>query len=275
MKAYEWWSPAEPLQAAPQTFSKQAQNNNAPTVAEPVVGGRMDALDWGLDASASSSKPLQKKKRSSTSSLGQPGRKVTRRNVIAVLATGAVAAAGVGIAFNLGKLGAAPAPQQALQQTAPTTKPAANKTTQTKQQPAKNTGQTQKQPPKTNGGTTNQPPANNPKPTQAPQQPAHMGTVIGSQTQAVNSAIKFNNPADNQASLLVHLSSGMFAAYEQACTHEGVKVNYDPGTGKLVCPAHGAIFDPANGGQVLQGPADTPLPPVKINVNGDGTITAV
>jgi len=63
-------------------------------------------------------------------------------------------------------------------------------------------------------------------------------------------------------------------AYEQACTHQAVTVHYDPATHTLVCPAHGSIFDPANGGKVLQGPATRPLPAVTVRVNVDGTITA-
>jgi len=102
----------------------------------------------------------------------------------------------------------------------------------------------------------------------------HMGTVVGQATMALNSASSFNNPADDQGSLLIHLPNNNFVAYEKACTHEQVPVYYNPATKQLVCPAHGAIFDPANGGAVVQGPATKPLPSVKISVNSDGTITA-
>jgi Rieske Fe-S protein len=101
-----------------------------------------------------------------------------------------------------------------------------------------------------------------------------MATIIGQTTMALNSANSFKNPADGQGSVLIHLPNSKFVAYERACTHEQVPVNYNPVTKQLVCPAHGAIFDPANGGAVLQGPATKPLPSVKISVNGDGTITA-
>jgi thiosulfate dehydrogenase [quinone] large subunit len=63
-------------------------------------------------------------------------------------------------------------------------------------------------------------------------------------------------------------------AYEKACTQEGGVVQYDPGTHTLVCPAHGAVFDPANGGAVLQGPAVIALSQVMVRIHNDGTITA-
>lgn len=114
-----------------------------------------------------------------------------------------------------------------------------------------------------------------PQPTQPPQPTPtpHIGTVIGSTSQPVNTFKSFTNPADGKGSLLIHLPNSNFAACEMACTHEGVSVYYDTGTHQLVCPAHGAIFDPANGFSVLQGPATTPLPGISIHVNADGTIT--
>ena len=119
-----------------------------------------------------------------------------------------------------------------------------------------------------------QPP--NPQPTQPPAPtaapPSHTGTVIGSTNQATNSAKTFTNPADGNGSLLIHLGNGNFVACETACTHAGVPVNYDAGSGKLVCPAHGATFDPQNGFAPTS-PAPSPLPRVTIRVNGDRTIT--
>ncbi len=116
-----------------------------------------------------------------------------------------------------------------------------------------------------------------PKPTQSPQasptQPSHTGTVIGYTNQPANSSKNFINPADSQGSSLLHLSNGNFVACERACTHEGVPVNYDSGSGKLVCPAHGAIFDPLNGFSLVSGPGNGPLAKVSIRINADGTIT--
>jgi serine/threonine protein kinase len=106
--------------------------------------------------------------------------------------------------------------------------------------------------------------------------PTHTGTVIGSTSQASNTAVSFTNPADGKASLLVHLASGSWAACEVSCPHAGVAVKYDSGSQKMVCPSHGATFDPANNFAYLSGsgPGNQPaLTKVTIRVNSDGTVT--
>jgi Rieske Fe-S protein len=103
--------------------------------------------------------------------------------------------------------------------------------------------------------------------------PARAGTVIGSTALLPNSSLRFINPADGAASLLIHLASGRFVACERACTHQGIAVNYDPASKMLVCPAHGAIFDPQNHFSHVSGPGSGPLARVSIQMNGDGTIT--
>ncbi len=158
--------------------------------------------------------------------------------------------------------GTTPAATHGTQQT-----PTVSKTPKAQPSPTKGTQPTP--------GSTPQP---TPKPTQPPPTPTptppqHTGTVIGYTNQATNSGKNFTNPADGNGSTLVHLSNGNFVACERQCTHEGVNVNYDPGSQKLVCPAHGAVFDPANGFNLIQGPGNGPLRGVSIHVNADGTIT--
>ncbi len=119
-------------------------------------------------------------------------------------------------------------------------------------------------------------PSPTPQPTQprpTPTQPSHTGTVIGYTNQPTNSSKYFTNPADGQGSSLLHLPNGNFVACERACTHEQVPVNYDPASHQLVCPAHGAIFDPLNGFSLVSGPGNGPLAKVSIRINADGTIT--
>ncbi len=79
-----------------------------------------------------------------------------------------------------------------------------------------------------------------PVPTSTPQ-PQHTGTVIGSTGMATNTSQNFSNPANGNSSILIHLSNGNFVAYDRACTHAGVPVNYDfrqPST-RLPCPWSG------------------------------------
>jgi Rieske Fe-S protein len=96
--------------------------------------------------------------------------------------------------------------------------------------------------------------------------------MIGKKSQPINSSLVFTNPSDKQDSLLIHLPNGNFVAYERACTHQQVPVNYDPQSHHLICPRHNSIFDPQAGAKVLSGPAPTPLKPVKIRINADGSI---
>jgi cytochrome b6-f complex iron-sulfur subunit len=95
------------------------------------------------------------------------------------------------------------------------------------------------------------------------------GPAIASTSEvAPGSALKFKdsgNPA-----FLVHLDSGNFVAYSAICTHQGCTVAYQGG--QLACPCHGSVFDPANGGAVVAGPAPTPLPEIPVKVQG-GEVT--
>lgn len=214
-----------------------------------------------------------KKRSKAPGSQGQPANK-SRRRAIVMLATGGVVAAGV---LGAGGIGLARFLQMGHPQTA-VAQPTATATTQIN--PMKSSTPTSTKSP-TKTAPTPRPKATQPPPPPTPQpvpptkppQPTHTGMVIGMTSQGTNSAKGFNNPADGNGSVLVHLPNGNFAAYESACTHEGVTVYYNSSTQKLVCPRHGATFDPANNGQVLQGPAPSRLPAVQIRVNGDGTVT--
>jgi serine/threonine protein kinase/Rieske Fe-S protein len=173
-----------------------------------------------------------------------------RRKVVALAVTG-VAAAG---ALTIGAVTFAHLTQSIKQ-------PAAQTSAAQTSAPTAPTG---------NSGTT--PAATKPAKTST-RAPTHTGTVIGATTLAANSAKVFTNPADGVSSLLIRLTNGNFVACERTCTHRGVPVNYDPKSKMIVCPAHGAIFDPKNGFSHVSGPGEGPLTRVSIHVNGDGTIT--
>ena len=60
-------------------------------------------------------------------------------------------------------------------------------------------------------------------------------------------------------------------AFDAECTHQGCTVRAtDDG---LVCPCHSSAFDPATG-EVLAGPATSPLTPVEVAVRGDDVVLA-
>ena len=96
------------------------------------------------------------------------------------------------------------------------------------------------------------------------------GNVIAQVNQvATNSAVTFTIPSNGDPGILVHLDNGKFVCYDATCTHAGCPVDYDPGSHNLVCPCHGAVFDPANNAAVVQGPAPTPLTSVPIKVDSN------
>ena len=79
-----------------------------------------------------------------------------------------------------------------------------------------------------------------------------------------NSAFPFTDAGTGQQSVLVRLENGNLVAFSAVCTHQACAVAYKDG--KLACPCHGSVFDPSKGAAVLNGPANRPLPEVKIEV---------
>lgn len=74
-------------------------------------------------------------------------------------------------------------------------------------------------------------------------------------------------------SVLFRTKTGVFA-YSAICTHEGCTVAYKTSAKKLVCPCHGAQFDPFAKGKAVSGPTNTPLPSVKVAVKGAWVVEA-
>ncbi len=104
--------------------------------------------------------------------------------------------------------------------------------------------------------------------------PGSSNTIAQVSAVAPNSAVTFTIPSNSDPGVLIHLNNGKFVCYDATCTHAGCPVSFDPGSSLLVCPCHGAEFDPANNASVVQGPAQTPLTSVPINVSTvTGTIT--
>jgi thiosulfate dehydrogenase (quinone) large subunit len=104
---------------------------------------------------------------------------------------------------------------------------------------------------------------------------ASSGSTIAQVSQVPdNSSVNFTLASNGDPGILVRLNGGQFVAYDATCTHAGCPVDYDPSSQLLICPCHGAQFDPSRSAAVVQGPAPTPLTNVPIQVNNStGDIT--
>jgi len=87
-------------------------------------------------------------------------------------------------------------------------------------------------------------------------------------------AFSFTEADTGRPGVLVRLESGDLAAYSAVCTHQACTVAYRPEEKKLACPCHRSVFDPARGAAVENGPANSPLPEVEIEVR-EGEVVRV
>jgi len=98
------------------------------------------------------------------------------------------------------------------------------------------------------------------------------GTAIAREADvAPGSAVEFTDTESGQPAVLVHLEGGDFVAYSAVCTHQQCTVAFQEQSGQIACPCHGSVFDPADGAAVVNGPAQTPLPGIPVEVR-DGEV---
>ena len=97
--------------------------------------------------------------------------------------------------------------------------------------------------------------------------PATRGTPIASlDSVPVGSAIGFTAPGGFPAVLLRPAQNSVLA-YSRVCTHAGCLVQFDPRNDILICPCHGAEFDPTKGAAVIAGPAPSPLRSIPVAID--------
>lgn len=124
--------------------------------------------------------------------------------------------------------------------------------------------------PSIQGPTSTSTPAASPTPVASP-----TGTRIGALADLqAQGSLTFQDPASGDPAVAVSLGGGSVVAFDAVCTHAGCQVSYDSTQRLLVCPCHGAEFDPAHGAAVVAGPAPTPLTAIHIEVGADGGVYA-
>jgi Rieske Fe-S protein len=74
---------------------------------------------------------------------------------------------------------------------------------------------------------------------------------------------------DDAKVVLTKADDGTVRAFSSICTHQGCPVD-EVADGRIVCPCHGSEFE-ADTGEVAEGPASRPLPPVAVDVR-DGEV---
>ncbi len=84
--------------------------------------------------------------------------------------------------------------------------------------------------------------------------------------------IAIGNASPGDPGIVVSLGNNQFVAFDAICTHAGCTVGYDPQAGLLICPCHGAEYDPRHNAQPVAGPTNIPLTELPIAIQG-GEIT--
>ncbi|MGC8633811.1 MAG: TQO small subunit DoxD [Candidatus Limnocylindrales bacterium] len=87
--------------------------------------------------------------------------------------------------------------------------------------------------------------------------------------------VAIGNAAPGDPGIVVSLGAGTFVAFDAVCTHAGCTVGFDPQSQMLVCPCHGATYDPRHNAQPVAGPTNIPLTALPISIqSGEITLRA-
>lgn len=87
-------------------------------------------------------------------------------------------------------------------------------------------------------------------------------------------AFAFDLAESGEPAILVHLPDERWSAYSAVCTHAGCEVGHQLEAQRLGCPCHGSVFNPAQGGAVVEGPAKKPLKKIEVRTEGDNVVLA-
>lgn len=114
------------------------------------------------------------------------------------------------------------------------------------------------------------------------------GRLLNAAQLAGNAGMIFHYPYVSTPAMVMDLGraapggvgpTGGIVAFSAICTHQFAyptaalsAINYRPGDGRINCCLHGSVFDPAQGGAVLAGPAPKPLTAVVLEFEGDALV---
>ena len=90
---------------------------------------------------------------------------------------------------------------------------------------------------------------------------------------AVGSALQIKL-ASGDPGILIRTSTDAVCAFSAVCTHEGCSVDYDSASKELICPCHGARFDPLQNGKAIAGPTRAPLTELPVQISGEYIISS-
>jgi len=98
------------------------------------------------------------------------------------------------------------------------------------------------------------------------------GSIANVNSLNVGTPVYFYYP-QGYPNVLLKNADGSLVALSLLCTHVCCECSYYASSNVIACPCHGSVFD-ANG-NVLQGPASSPLPKVQLKVDSAGNVFPV
>ena len=102
---------------------------------------------------------------------------------------------------------------------------------------------------------------------------APVNAIVAISDLAVGSALQVKLDSGDPG-ILIRTSTDAVCAFSAVCTHQGCTVDYDQASKELICPCHGARFDPLQNGKAIAGPTRIPLTEVSVQISGEYIVSS-
>jgi cytochrome b6-f complex iron-sulfur subunit len=96
------------------------------------------------------------------------------------------------------------------------------------------------------------------------------GAIANVNSLQVGVPIYFDYPSSGSTNMLLKKADGTLVALSVLCTHVCCQCQFDNTSNNIACPCHGSLFD--LNGNVLRGPAASPLPSIQITTDSNGNV---